>query len=227
MNLKHTHGRVVVSVALEFKNSHKFEDGTTIRLERQFNEFNKRITEPVNAIVVSADNIPVGAEILIAHNCTHDVNKVFDYENLSGELLATDTKYFSIPESDCFLWRMGGDKWQPIGIYETALRVFKPYEGPLEGVEPELIKNALFVTSGDYEGLVVRTLVACDYEIIFQNEHGREERIIRFRPDGDEEAQREPEAICVDHGLTEKVVEGELLVGLSIKDCKQLELVYG
>jgi hypothetical protein len=222
MNLKHTHGRVVVSVDMEFKNSHQFEDGTVIRLERQYNEFNQRITQPVNAIVISADNIPSGAQILIAHNCTHDTNKIFDYKNLSGEEIASDVKYFSIPESDCFLWKDNDGEWKPCGVYETALRVFKPYRGIMEGIEPEIIKNTLYVTSGEYKGLVVRTLVACDYEVIFQGDEGREERIIRFRPNGDEAEKREPEAICIDNEKTELVNEGELLVGLSISDCKSI-----
>jgi hypothetical protein len=226
MNLKHTHGRVVVEVDLEKKNHHTFEHGETIRLERNFNNFNQREVMPVNAIVISAENIPTGAEVLIAHNCTHEVNRIYDYKNLSGEDQATDIKYFSIQETDCFLWRMNDGDWQPIGIYATALRVFKPYLGFLEGIEPEIVENVLYVTSGEYKGLVVRTLKACDYQIVFQESNGRESNIIRFRPNGDEEEKREPEAIAIEHDLTEKVANGELFIGLTIKDCQPLIQAY-
>ncbi len=226
IELKHRPGRVVVLVDLEKKNSHTFEDGTTIRLERDYNNFNNREVKPVNAIVVSAEHIPTGAEVLITHNATHEVNRIYDYKNLSGEDIASDNKYFSLPEGDCFLWRFDNGEWQPCPPYETALRIFEPYKGLLEGIEPKLKKELLYVTSGEYSGQVVRTLKACDYEIVFQNEKGREERIIRFRPNGDEKTKRDPEAIAIDHILTAMVDSGELLVGLSTKDCKAIETIY-
>lgn len=227
MSLKHREGRIVVYADLEKKNSHTFENGTTIRVERQYNNFNKRETEPVNAVVISAEHIPEGAEILVNHNALHEINKIYDYKNLSGADVASDIRYFSLPESDCFLWRRNGDEsWKPIGAFATALRIFKPYEGMLQGIEPTLIKDMLYVTSGEYEGLVVKTLKACDYEIIFQNENGREERIIRFRPNGDDKTKREPEAILIDHDLTDKVNNGQLLIGLSVKDCKSITRTY-
>jgi hypothetical protein len=225
MSLKHRNGRIVVYADLEKKNSHRFEDGTTIRVERQYNNFNKRETEPVNAVVISSDSIPEGAEVLVNHNALHEINKIYDYKELSGEEAASDVKHFSLPESDCFLWRENEHaEWKPIGVFATALRIFKPYDGILDGIEPTLIKDMLYVTSGEYKGLAVKTIKASDYEIIFQNEHGREERIIRFRPNGDEKAQREPEAILIDHPMTSKVNDGALFIGLSTKDCKPLSI---
>ena len=58
-------GRVIISVDHEKKNSHTFEDGTTIRLERDWNNLNRRETQPVNAIVIDGEGIKDGAEILI------------------------------------------------------------------------------------------------------------------------------------------------------------------
>lgn len=225
--LKHIEGRVIISVDLEAKNWHTFSNGTKIRRERQFNELNRRITEPVNAIVISGDNIPAGSEILIHPNCTHDVNRIFNYKKLSGNEEASDVKYYSVREQDCFLWLGEEGEWKPLRPYETALRVFKPYKGILDGIDPTVVKDVLYVTSGDLKGQVVKTLKACDYQIVFQDTNGQEGNVIRFRPNGDEAHDREPEAIAILHDYTKKVKSGEYLVGIEVRDAKQInELVY-
>lgn len=221
--LKHTVGRVIVTVNLEYKNSHRFEDGTEIYIGRDFNNLNRRETQPVNAIVISAENIPKGAEVLVHHNCFHDTNKIFDCEDLIEGETSNDVQYFSIKENECFLWRKDTTEWQPCTIFETALRVFKPYEGVLENIEPTKLKDVLFVTSGELKGKCVSTLKNCDYEIIFLNENGVEQRVIRFRPFGDKENQREEEATCVLNDITEKVNNGELLIGLNTSDCNKFK----
>lgn len=219
--LNHVHGRVVVSCDLDAKNWHTFSNGTKIRRERQFNELNRRITEPVNAIVISAENIPSGVEILIHPNATHDSNRIFNHSQLSGKDEGSDIKYFSIPEDQCFIWR-DGNEWKALSPYETALRVFEPYTGILHGIEPTLVKDCLYVTSGELKGRVVKTLKACDYEVIFQDVNGQESRIIRFRPNGCEKTNREPEAIALLNDLTDKLCDGELLIGIEIKDAKPI-----
>lgn len=219
--LKFVHGRVICSVNLEGKNSHRFANGTVIRLERNYDNFNKRQTQPVNAIVIDAEHIPAGAEVLISHNSTHDTNRIFDYKPLSGDDIASDVKYFSLPESECFLWRMGSDEWKPLPPFATALRVFKPYTGILSGIDHHKLKDILFVTSGKLQGKVVKTLRGCDYVCIFQDD-GREKNIIRFRPFGDKENKREQEAIATLNDETEMVRKGELLIGLSSSTAKKL-----
>lgn len=223
MNLKHVQGRVVVSIDIEYKNQVKFENGTRIRLERQYNNLNRRETEPVNAIVIDAENIPIGAEILIHPNEIHDVNKIFDYQQLSGNEIASDIKYYSINENQCFAWRTGVKDWQPTKNFDFALRVFKPYLGVLEGIEPTLIKDTLYVTTGELKGNVVKTVKASDYEIIYQENTGKEKRLIRFRPNGDEQSQREPEAIAIMQEYTKKVNNGEYIIGINISDAKPLK----
>jgi len=213
-------GRVIVKVDLEYKNSHKFEDGTEIYIGRDFNNLNRRETMPVNAIVIDAEHIPSGAEVLIHHNACHDTYKIFDYEDMVEGEVSNDIQYFSIKESDCFLWRKDTTEWQPCTVFDTALRVFKPYIGTLENIPSTKIKDTLFVTSGNLKGKCVSTPKSCDYEIVFNDLDGKEHRIIRFRPFGDEENQREPEAICLLNDLTEKINNGELLVGLNESDCK-------
>jgi len=227
MGLKHTEGRVVVRVDREKKNYHTFADGTKIRVERQFDNFNRRETQPTNAIVVSAKGIPEGAEILVHPNAPEENNRIYDYTPLSGEEVASHVKYYSIPKDQCFAWR-NENQWKPIPPFELALRVFKPYKGLLTGVEPTQLKDVLFVLTGDLKGKVVKTIKAADYEIVFQDSNGQEGRLIRFRPNCDEKTKREPEAIAILHSETNLVNGGKLLVGLSKSDCKTInELVYG
>lgn len=221
-NLRFVHGRVIVKLDIEAKNSHRFEDGTVIRRERKFNEFNMRVSQPVNALVISAEYIPEGVEVLISHNSVHDTNKIFDYEGISGSENETDIRYYSIPEDDCFAWRDVDGKMKPLKGYQFGLRVYKPYVGSLTGIEPELIKDTLYVTTGELAGSVVATLKACDYQIVYQDsETGREANIIRFRHSDDEEIERE-EVLYVDNGLTELLKSGGLLVGLTPQDAVRI-----
>ncbi len=221
--LKNISGSVVVKIDLQHKNWHTFSDGTTIRRERQFNEFNRRITEPVNAIVVSADDIPAGAEILIHPNCIHDTHRIFNYKPLSGKEEGSDVKYYSIKEDECFLWLDEHGVWQPLAPYATALRVFKPYKGLITGLPPEKIKDVLWVTSGELAGRAVKTLTHCDYCVIFQGIAGKEDTRIRFRPFGDPKTKREEEAIAILWDETSKVLNGEYLVGYETSDATTLK----
>lgn len=215
-NLKHTFGRVIVKIDLEKKNYHTFENGTVIRRERNFNEFNRRITQPVNAIVISGENIESGSEILISHNSTHDTNRIFSYKTKSPYV-----QYFSVPEYDCFAWRDNSGVMQPMQNFDFGLRVYKPYTGHLSGLPHELIKDVLYITTGEFKGKVVHTLSASDYTIIYQDTNGREAQLIRVRHSTNENFDRE-EIIAISGYLTGKVLCGTLLVGLTEKDCKKL-----
>lgn len=220
MKLKAPKNKVVIKVDLESKNTHKFADGTTIRLERQFDNFNMRYVKPTNAIVVSANCVPEGSEILIHHNSTHDVYRLFNYLPPTTDA-SSNLKYFSIPEEECFLWRKEiGDEWNPMPNFVTALRLFKPYEGTFEGIAPSLLKDRLYITSGELKGKAVITLKSSDYELIYQNENGTEDRVIRVRYYG--EWNERNEIIAVDHDLTEQINNGSILVGLSVSDAKKL-----
>ena len=217
VNLKHTHGRVIISVDMEGKNSHTFQNGQKIYIGRQFDNFNRRETHPVNAFVVSADGVPAGAEILIHPNATQDSYKIFNFDD---EL--SDVRYFSVPENECYLWR-DGENWMPLKGFATGLRVFIPYKGVIEGIPNEQIKNVLYITSGEFKGKVVHTLKSCDYEIIFIGTKGVEERIIRCRHFEDECNERE-EIVCMDQHLTDRVNKAELLIGISENKSQTLKL---
>jgi hypothetical protein len=220
MELKAPENRVIIKVDLESKNSHTFKDGTKIKLERVYDNFNMRYVKPVNAEVVNAKEIPVGSEILIHHNATHDTYKIFNYQRPTAEA-SSDMQYFSIPIEECFMWRdKKGSTWNALNNFITGLRIFEPYTGFLEGVEPALVKNKIYVTSGELEGNVVGTVISSDYEIIYQDDDGTEGKIIRLRyyPEGNDRN----EVISIEHELTNKVKNGELLVGYNTSDAKKL-----
>jgi len=221
-NLIHTEGRIVVKLDIKNKDSHTFEGGLTIKRERNFNNFNRRETQPVNCIVISGYDIPKGAELLVDHNAFHETNRINDYKNTFENEESDRVRYFSIETYECYAWRMGVEEWRPIPPFEFAMRVIKPYNGILQGIEPTVLKDTLYVTSGELKGNVVRTLIGCDYQIVFQTEHGVEGSLIVFRPFGDEKRKMEEEAICILHNETEQVNSGELLIGYSIKDAKQI-----
>lgn len=215
--LANVEGRVVVKVDVEKKNFHTFENGQTIRRERQYNEFNRRLTEPVNATVISSDYIPAGSEILIGHNALHEVNKIYDYD----QTLDTDVEYYSLPEEDCFAWLDESGELRPMKNFEFAYRVFKPYEGLIDGIEPSVIPQVLYIRTGEFAGNVAHCLKASDYEIVFQGAGGREDRVIRCRHFPEDYNDKE-ELIAISHDLTEKVNKGQLLVGLSTSDAKTI-----
>jgi hypothetical protein len=162
----------------------------------------------------------MGAEILIHHNATHDTYKIFNFQRPTAEA-SSNIQYYSIPIQECFMWRTEKcSTWNPLNNFIIGLRVFKPYIGILQGVEPTLVKNKIYVTSGELAGNVVGTVISSDYEIIYQEHDGTEGKIIRLRyyPEGNERN----EVISVEHEMTEKVINGELLVGYNISDAKKL-----
>jgi len=225
MNIKNVEGRIVVKADKEGKNWHTFSDGTKIRLEREYDNLDKKHTSQVLGEVVCGDNVPAGALILFHHNCIHPVNQVFNHTKLSGEEIALGIEVFSFREDECYLWKMPGDeKWNPIKGFATALRVFSPYTGEIKGVLPEKIKDVLYITSGELNGKVCHTLIACDFPVIFNNEKGVEETIIRVRHFENECNERE-EILAINNSLTEKLNKGELLVGISNKDCNIIKKI--
>jgi len=215
-DLKHVNGRVVIAIDLEGKNSHTFSSGEKIYIGRQFNNLNRRETEPVNAKVISGAGVEPGSEILIHPNGVHDSNKIFDY--LSDE---TTVHFYSIREEDCFFWKNKEGEWIPFSGYVTALRVFIPYNGPLCNIDPILVKNVLYITSGELKGKVVHTLKASDYEVVFMGSMGQEERVIRCRHFEGEQNERE-EIVGIDENLTNLVHSKDLLIGNSPSDAKYL-----
>lgn len=216
VNLKNVYGRVIIAIDLDYKNAHTFSNGEKIYIGRQFNNLNRRETEPVNAKVISSDYIPANSDILIHQNAAIDTNKIFGFSEDD-----TTVRYYSIPEDQCYLWKDKNGEWKPLKGYATGVRVFQKHEGLLTGIPHKQLKNVLFMTSGEFENKAVRTLNACDYEIVFMGDNGQEERIIRLRHYENEINERE-EIVCVDENITQKIEKRELLIGNSVSDAKYL-----
>jgi len=212
-----THKRIFIKCDLQYKNSHRFSEGHTITLNRDVDNFDKRITRPINAIVIDAENIPKGAEILMHHNSIHDTYKLFDYKELGGDYIQSTIRYFSIPESECYAWRLNGE-WHPCNGFEFGLRVFKPHPNYFLDLLPVLVKNKLYITSGELKDKIVITKTASDYEMFFQDKNGKEAKLIRIRHFDEPENIRE-EIIAVDNEATEQFKNGNLLIGYSPTNC--------
>jgi hypothetical protein len=227
MNLIHAEGRVIVRVKINEKDSHTMANGVKLELRRNVENFTKTYTTISQGVVVSSDYAPMGVTIYFHHNASHDSNKIFDYNTLNTREIADEIYYFSILEEECYLFRIGDGPIQPFKGYATALRIFVPCTGILHGIEPKKMKDALYITSGEYKGKVVRTLRSCDYELIINGPTGREERYIRIRHFEDVADHEREEIIAVDHGTTKKVNAGSYLIGLTELDAKPLkELVH-
>ena len=219
----HTDKRVLVRVDTEQKNYTTFADGTTIRLERGYNNLDGQYTNQVRGIVISSDVIPKDAIVLFHFNSLHASNEVFDHSELTKEETTNNIKIFSIPEQECFLWREHHvSTWKTIPPFVTALKVFEPYTGKIEGVEPKQVKNILYITSGELKGKCVHTVKAADYCIIFRGDEGKDEYIVRCRHYEGEDNPRE-EVVAIDNHLTQRIKKGELLVGYSKTNCKILK----
>lgn len=226
--LVHVKGRIIVKFDLDGKNTHTFSFGQKIRHEREYNNLNRRETKPVNAIVVNSEYVPIGSEILVHHNSCHPVNQIFNYLLLSSKESASTVKYFSVPEDECFFYReKNSSTWKPCNGWATALRVYEPIKTMLIGIEPKLVKNVLFVTSGGLKNKVCHVVKASDYEIIFLGIDGVEQRFIRLRNFNDkkielkyknieflQQTNEREEIIAINNNLTKKVLKGELLIGL-------------
>ena len=209
-NLIAPEGKIIIEVDLEYKNSHTFDSGQKIRLERGYDNFNGRYTNPVNGVVINGEGLEKGTEIIVHHNSTHDTNKVFNYQHkpLCG--------IYSVPIDECYVYF---DKtWKPFDGFSLGYRLFQPYKGKIKGIQPTLIKNKIYVTQGEYAGSVVNTLKFADYELIFQDKNGKENRIIRIRNSGERS-----EVVAIDHDATNKLTKCELLIGINPNDAK---LIY-
>lgn len=213
--------RIFVKIDMDLKNHIRLDANTEINLRRDTDNFDKKYTNPINGIVVQSDKMPIGAEILLHHNACHDTYRIFDFKEINGEY--TTDRYFSIPESECYTWRIGNGEWQPCEGFELGLRVFKPYSGVLPSILPTQIKNKLYITTGELKDKVVMTKGASDYEMIFQDKNGRESRLIRIRHFNEPNNLRE-EIVAICHGTTEQVKDGRLLIGLSPTNLKMFHV---
>lgn len=212
MKLKAPVRNVLVRMQLDNKEKYKFANGMEIQIMKGF-DFNKRIDSPSIGEVVDGI-IPTGAMCLLHHNSSHDSFKVFGYKNEAGKLIEN---LYSVAEDMVFCYKENGKEWQPMKDFLITLRIFKPYEGVLTGIEPKQIIQRLYCLSGkvsDYkvEGKAIIVTKHSDYEIIFHQD-GKPSSIIRTRL---------RECLGIDYDLTNEIKNGKLLIGNNLEDAKIL-----
>lgn len=210
MNLLPNRDRVLVEADMQAKNSYRLTDEVTIQMERNIENYNGRETNAVQGYVTDQEGFPKRAEVLVDHNSLHPTNLIGDVE------MKSNYKLFSVPLPEVYCYRelktnktdcaIFYGEWMPCENFLIIERVFRPYAGILEGIEPTELKNILFCLQGEYKHKVLHTAKWTDYEIIFQNEFGREDSIIRMRNNDDE-----VEAVSDD--LTNLLLSGKLLIG--------------
>lgn len=222
MRVKAPEGKVLIKMDTRQKERYSFDDGTTIHISKGY-DFNLRQDKSSMAIILDGENLPAGEEILVHHNSqepSYEVTELNDF--LTDKEILDGYKIFSIPIDMCFIYSQNNE-WHPCVDYLITERIFKPYKGCLVGIEPEIVKNRMYIVKGfdvydgektDLSGKVAITTDNCDYEIIFHSTDNKEHHIIRTR-------HRELQGI--DNDTLKLVQDGELLVGIDIKTAKTLK----
>lgn len=217
MNIKAGYKRILCTVDTDLKNHYQLTEDINIVLERDVEEYNNRVKMPVNGIVVDGEGFDGGEEVLINHNSAHPVNQLFDH-NLN---LPPHVQLYSIPAEEVYIYRKSkDDKWLPTRSYLIVDRIWEQYKGILVGIPPKVITNKLFVLEGEPKHKVVATAKWCDYTIIFQEANGREAHLTRMKaPD-----EYQDEVLAIEDGLTEKVLNGDLLIGETAEKARKFEI---
>ena len=205
--LKAPKDRIIISLDLDYKNWVKLNN-SKIRLERDYDNMNRRYVAPTNAFVIDAENIPTGTEIIVNHNSDHDVNRIFSVDE---DIDVKGIHYYSIPKIDAYIWKDKNNQWQPCEGYALGERVYEPYKGCIIGIADKELEDYIYITSEcDIKGKVAKTMKNSLYEMVFNDENAQEHRIIRIRHN-----QEREEVLYIDNEMTKKVKRGELRVGSS------------
>ncbi len=212
---------ILLKIQTKNKEIYNLTEDAQIEISKGFN-FNRREDYPSYGVVIDAQKIPAGAEVLVHHNSTEEAYRVPDYNFLTEQEKLDGWKVFTIDRDMVFVYRTDGKDWLPCEDFLITKRLFTPYKGKIAGVGNQRVKNRLFVVRGndvwdeketDLTGKVMVVTENSDYEIIFHNHEHREERLIRTR-------HRELQAI--DEGLTKKLKKGLVYLGLNETDCKPI-----
>lgn len=213
MMLKAPSRNVLIKIQLDNKEIYIFDNGNQLVISKGF-DFNRRKDSPSFAKVVDGDNIPKGAVCLIHHNASHDSFKVFGVKDDEGK---TINNLFSVAEDMVYMYKEEGKDWMPYKDFLITYRIFKPYLGILTGIEPEQVKQRLYIRKGnipnyEVDGKVLFVTPFSDYECIF-HENGKETSVIRTRS---------REVLGIDLDLTRRVLKGEYLIGNNLQTAKIL-----
>jgi hypothetical protein len=208
---KCTNGNVLIRLGTKNKDKYNLTEDIQIELEHGYN-FNLREDRPNLAEVMDGLGLTIGTKILVNYLALEKTYEIEGNDLLTKEEIAEGYKAYSVPEDMCFAYFKDGE-WLPCKDIFLTLRVYKPYKGKLEGIEPQLVKNRMYCTKGEYAGKVLVTTLNCDYQIEWHNENNREEKLIRTL---------EREIMAIDEGMGKDLKKGKYLIGYSESDAKTL-----
>lgn len=216
---------ILIAIDIHNKEIYNITDDIQIQLERSYN-FNLREDSVSTGVLIDGGNMPKGCSILFHHNAKTSGHDIEGADLLTPEQVKKGFKAYNLPLDMCYFYFDKGD-WQPCQDIVRTLRLYTPYVAPLGGLvlpdsftKPQLIEGRLLVINGidDWEdckvdisrNVFIVTKYA-DYEMLYHNEKNKEASVIRTRA---------RELVAIDGELTEKVLSGEILVGVSDTDCK-------
>lgn len=225
MNIRAMPGNLLIAMDIKNKEIYNLTDDIQIELSVGFN-FNRRIDAPSIGVLIDGGEMPKGCFVMLHHNCSQSGHDIEGYDLLTPEQVKKGFKAYNLPLDMCYFYFDKGD-WQPCQDIVRTLRLYTPYVAPLGGLvlpemlaKPQLIEDRLLVINGidDWEdckvdisrNVFIVTKYA-DYEMLYHNEKNKEASVIRTRT---------RELVAIDGELTEKVLSGEILVGVSDTDCK-------
>lgn len=212
---------VLIKIDVTQKEKYALTKDVTIQIIKGFS-FNLRVERSSMGYVIDGEGLPHGSKLLINYLGLEPTYHVPNYNYLTEEEVKEGYKVINIPKDMAFAYN-SGTGWIPCEDYLITLRIFKPYKGLMTGIEPQIVKNRMFVVAGydnydgektDLSGLVAVTTPNCDYHITYHDTDNKQYDLMRSM-------NREIEAI--DYDMTEKLNNGELLIGYSPNDCKTLK----
>jgi hypothetical protein len=214
--------RVLIAVDLKYKDRVSLgESGVILERPRNYDDLNHRVTQTSQGWVINSDYLESGSEVLVSHNSFHETNKLFTFDN---EISLQSIGVFSIPKTECYVYRVNNGKWKACEGFLLGLKVFEPYNGILEGIEPKEIKRTFFVTTDGYlKHKVVDTVNAAILPIIANDENYNEIIINRIRHYPNDPYNVREEVLAINNEKTNKVLKGELLIGNNNKDCQKYD----
>lgn len=221
--MKALRNKVIVKIDTKQKERYALGNGAILEIERGYN-FNLREDRPSLAECIDGENLPAGADVLINYLALEPNYHVDSEQILTNEEKEQGYKILSIPKDMVFCYKEKNE-WIPCEDYLLTERIFKPYNGKLVGIMPEVIKSRLYIVKGfdkwdgekkELSGKVCAVTLNSDYEVIWNNKNNMEERLIRTM---------HREILAVDDGMLKDLKNGKYLIGLSPANCKKIN--YG
>ncbi len=219
--MKALYGSILVKLDTKQKEKYNLTKDVKIEIERGYN-FNLREDRASMGYIVEGGGLKEGDYCLLNYLALEQGYIIQDENILTKEEKKEGFKVLSVPKDMVFATSPDGKDWTPCKNFFLTLRIFKPYGGMILGVEPELVKEKLYVVKGfdeydgkktDLSGKVMCVTANSAYVIEWHNTENREEKLIRTMG---------RELLAIDHSMTDEVKKGNYLIGIETTDCKKL-----